>query len=336
VRFRPEIPPRRDPRLSDAGPEAADPGIEGALPGPLEAIAARPRLAALLGALCIAFSGIFYRYADVSPTTGTVFRCLFGLPILAVVAYLEYRRYGPVPVRALRLALIAGTLFAGDLILWHHAIEHVGAGLATVLGNLQVLIVGLVAWAAFGERPSRPMLIALPVVLAGVALISGIVGEGAYGSDPALGVAFGIGTAICYAGYLLFVRRGGRDLRRPATPVALATAATFVVATTVGTVNGTLDPFPPPVSLAWLALLGVTSQSAGYLFISLALPRLPALIPSMILLAQPVATVALSMVLLAEAPSSLQLAGVALVIGGIAIATVPAGRLRTVFGGAAA
>ncbi|MDQ3128391.1 MAG: hypothetical protein M3Q66_08070, partial [Chloroflexota bacterium] len=66
------------------------------LPGPLAAIAARPRLAALLGAMCIAFSGIFYRYAEVSPTTGTVFRCLFGLPILALVAYLEYRRYGPI------------------------------------------------------------------------------------------------------------------------------------------------------------------------------------------------------------------------------------------------
>jgi drug/metabolite transporter (DMT)-like permease len=310
--------------------------IDEGLPGPLAAIAARPRLAALLGALCIAFSGIFYRYADVSPTTGTVFRCLFGLPILALVAYLEYRRHGPLPVRALRLALIAGTLFAGDLIFWHQAIEYVGAGLATVLGNLQVLIVGLVAWAAFGERPSRATLVAVPVVLVGVALISGIVGEGAYGSDPTLGVVLGIATAFCYAGYLLLIRRGGRDLRRPATPVALATAATLVVATVAGTATGTLDPTPGPESLAWLALLGVTSQSAGYLLISLSLPRLPALITSMILLAQPVATVALSMVLLAEAPSIVQLAGVGLVIGGIAIATVPAAKVRTAFGGASA
>ncbi|HEX5241440.1 MAG TPA: hypothetical protein VFW20_10630, partial [Candidatus Limnocylindrales bacterium] len=39
-------------------------------------IAERPRLAALIGALCIAFSGIFYRFAEVSPATATVFRCL--------------------------------------------------------------------------------------------------------------------------------------------------------------------------------------------------------------------------------------------------------------------
>ena len=41
------------------------------------------RLAALLGAMCIAFSGIFYLNADVSPMTGTVFRSLFGLLALA-------------------------------------------------------------------------------------------------------------------------------------------------------------------------------------------------------------------------------------------------------------
>ena len=56
--------------------------------------------------------------------------------------------------------------------------------------------------------------------------------------------------------------------------------------------------------------------------ISLSLPRLPAVLTSIILLAQPVATVGLSMALLAEAPSAAQLAGVALVIGGIAVATL--------------
>ena len=41
----------------------------------------------------------------------------------------------------------AGVFFAADLIFWHHAIEDVGAGLATVLGNLQVVIVPFAAWA---------------------------------------------------------------------------------------------------------------------------------------------------------------------------------------------
>ncbi len=63
---------------------------------------------------------------------------MFGLPLLGLVAYSEHRRYGALPWPTIRLAAIAGVFFAGDLLFWHHAIEAVGAGLATVLGNLQV------------------------------------------------------------------------------------------------------------------------------------------------------------------------------------------------------
>jgi len=293
-----------------------------------DAIAARPRMAALLGALCIAFSGIFYRYADVSPSTVTVFRCLYGLPVLVLVAWLEHRRYGPLPARAIRLAVVAGVFFAGDLLTWHHAVDAVGAGLATVLGNLQVLVVGFVAWAVFGERPPRPVIAATPIVLAGAVLISGVVGSGAYGANPPLGVGLGLLTALCYAGYLLIIRRGTHDLRRPAGPVAVSTASTMVVAIVAGAIVGDLDPVPAWPSHGWLALLGLTSQSIGYLLISMSLPRLPAALVSIILLVQPVATVVLARVLLTEVPSVVQIGGVALIIGGIAVATIPVGRLR--------
>jgi drug/metabolite transporter (DMT)-like permease len=278
--------------------------------------------------MCIAFSGIFYRYAEVTPATATVFRCLYGLPILALVGWYEHRRYGPLPSRAVWLAVVAGVFFAGDLLSWHHAVDAVGAGLATVLGNLQVLVVGLVAWLVFKERPPRPVLLALPIVLVGVVLISGVVGSGAYGADPPLGVSLGIVTALSYAGYLLIIRRGSNDLRRPAGPVAISTASTMVVSVLAGSLLGELDPVPSWPSHFWLVLVGITSQSIGYLVISISLPRLPAALVSIILLAQPVATVVLARILLAEEPSIVQLLGVALVIGGIAVATVPVGRLR--------
>lgn len=278
--------------------------------------------------MCIAFSGIFYRYAEVSPSTATVFRCLYGLPILALVGWYEHRRYGALPSRAVWLAVLAGVFFAGDLLSWHHAVDAVGAGLATVLGNLQVLVVGLAAWVLFKERMSRPALVSLPIVLAGVVLISGVVGTGAYGANPPLGVSLGIFTAISYAGYLLVIRRGSSDLRRPAGPVAIATASTAVCSIVVGALLGELDPVPAWPSHFWLVLVGITSQSIGYLVISISLPRLPAALTSIILLAQPVATVILARILLDEEPSIPQLAGVALVVGGIAIATVPVARLR--------
>jgi drug/metabolite transporter (DMT)-like permease len=278
--------------------------------------------------MCIAFSGIFYKFAHVTPETATVFRCLYGLPILALVGWVEHRRYGPLPSRAVWLAIVAGVFFAGDLLTWHHAVDQVGAGLATVLGNMQVIVVALVAWLVFSERPSRSVLLGLPIVLAGCVLISGIVGSGAYGANPPLGVGLGIVTALSYAGYLLIIRRGSNDLRRPAGPVAISTASTALVAIVVGVTLGGLDPVPSWPAHGWLILVGITSQSIGYLVISLSLPRLPAALTSIILLSQPVATVILARLLLDEEPSIAQLLGVALVVGGIAVATLPVGRMR--------
>ena len=116
---------------------------------------------------------------------------VFGLPLLVFVAFGEWRRHGPLRPESIRLAALAGVFFTGDLMFWHHAIEAVGAGLATVLGNLQVIIVGFFAWLLLGERPSRATLLALPVVLAGVILISGVVGADPYGANPQLGVILG-------------------------------------------------------------------------------------------------------------------------------------------------
>ncbi|HEX8025631.1 MAG TPA: DMT family transporter [Candidatus Limnocylindrales bacterium] len=293
-----------------------------------EPIARRPRLAALLGALIIAFSGIFYRFALVTPATVTVFRCLYGLPILFFVAWLERRRYGPLPGHAIRFSILAGIFFAGDLLSWHHSVDNVGAGLATVLGNLQVLVVPLVAWVVIRERPPRAALLALPVVLAGALLISGVIGGVPYGTNPPLGVALGSFTAFAYSGYLLLIRRGGRDVRRPAGPVAISTVATMTVAIVFGVISGELDPIPHFPSHLWLIALGITSQSIGYLIISISLPRLPASLVSIILMVQPVATIVLAFFLLGEDPSPGQLLGVGLIMAGVAFATVPVARLR--------
>ena len=290
----------------------------------VQLLAAHPRLTAFLGALSISFSGILYRLADVSPETASFFRCFYGLPLLVAAAYIERGRRGPLPRAGIGLATFAGVLFAADLIFWHHAIDAVGAGLATVLGNLQVVIVAIAAWLLFGERPTTRTLVALPIVLGGVVLIAGVLGGDAYGADPLLGVVLGTLTAFAYAGYLIVIRHVG--LRHSAEPVAISTTSTAVVALAVGFALGTIDLAPSWPAHAWLILLGLSAQSAGYLFISLSLPRLPAVVTSIILLAQPVLAVLFAMALLREDPSAGQLLGVALVVGGIALATVPLRR----------
>jgi drug/metabolite transporter (DMT)-like permease len=284
----------------------------------------RPVAAAVAGAACIAFSSILYRLSDATAATAAVFRCLYAVPVLAVIAWSEDRRLGPRPMRSRRLAWVAGLCFAADLVLWHHAVDAVGAGLATVLGNLQVLVVAAAAWVLLAERPSRALVVATPIVLTGVVLISGVVGAGAYGDDPALGVLFGGLTSLAYAAFILVLRQGGRDLRRPAGPLFDATLVAALGAAAAGAVLGDLRLEPTWPDHGWLLLLALSAQVVGWLFISVSLPRLPAALTSMILLVQPVAALGLAAVILDEEPSVVQLGGVVLILAGVVTAT--AGR----------
>jgi drug/metabolite transporter (DMT)-like permease len=282
----------------------------------------RPVVAVLVGAVAISFSGILFRLSHVSPSTGAFYRCVWALPPLWFLSHREDRRYGPRPFRARSIAWLAGVFFSADLILWHNAVDQVGAGLATVLGNTQVVLVGLLAWALLGERPQRSSLAAIPIVGFGVILISGVLEQGAYGADPQLGALYGVLTGIAYSGFLLTLREGSRDLRRVAGPLFDATFASALGCAAIGAVVGDLDLTPSLSATAWLILLALSSQVAGWLLIALSLPRLPAVITSILLTLQPVCSVIFAALILNESPSRLQLAGAASILAGLVIATV--------------
>jgi len=278
--------------------------------------------AGVLGALVIAFSAILVRLAEVSPSTAAFFRCAYALAPLALLAWLEQRRFGPREPRGRLLALGAGFFFAADLISWHYSIDAVGAGLATVLGNVQVVLVGLIAWAVLGERPEARVLASIPIVFVGVVLISGVIGSGAYGDDPLLGVVYGLVTAVTYALFILILRQAGSGLRRPAGPLFDATLSAAVFCAIAGIAIGDIDWVPGLESQAWLVLLALSSQVLGWLLISVSLPRLPAVVTSILLTLQPVCSVMLGALLLSEDPAIVQLAGVAIVLGGVVVATL--------------
>jgi drug/metabolite transporter (DMT)-like permease len=280
-------------------------------------LSGRPGVAAVAGALTIAFSAILVKLADVAPETAAIYRCAYALPALGLLAWLEDRRYGSRPASNRRLALPAGVLFAADLIFWHHAIQDVGAGLATVLGNMQVIIVPFAAWAVLGERAQSRILAALPLVCSGVLLISGVLETGAYGDHPVRGAVYGLLTGITYAGFILVLRHAGADLRRPAGPLFDATAVATVAALIAGVVIGEADLVPTWPAHGWLLTLALTSQVLGWLLITVSLPRLPAALTSVTLTIQPVGSVLLGVILLGENPSALQLAGVVCILAGL-------------------
>jgi drug/metabolite transporter (DMT)-like permease len=77
-------------------------------------------------------------------------------------------------------------------------------------------------------------------------------------------------------------------------------------------------------------VLALTSQVLGWLLITISLPRLPAAITSLLLMIQPIGSLALGALIFGEAPTPLQLSGVALVLlalGGTSLAPRPAAEL---------
>jgi drug/metabolite transporter (DMT)-like permease len=287
----------------------------------VRAVLNHPARAALAGAIAIAFSGILYRLSEVSPSTGAFFRCAYALPALWVLVRVEEQRLGPRTRDLRRTGWLAGAFFAADLLLWHHSIEAVGAGLATVLGNTQVVLVGLLAWVLLREKPSRRSLLAIPVALVGIVLISGVLDDGAYGDDPALGTLYGLLTALAYSGFLLTLRHGAGDQRRVAGPLFDATLATAVLVLPFGLAAGDLDLWPGLEAQLWLIALALSAQVFGWLLITVSLPRLPVVVTSVLLTLQPVASVALAAMILGENPSPLQLVGAGAILAGLLIAS---------------
>ena len=285
----------------------------------------RPALGVLIGAFTICFSGILYRLAEVSPSTGAFFRCFWALPPLWVLSRWEDRRLGPRPRAMRRAAWIAGAFFAADLVLWHYGIEEVGAGLATVLGNTQVVIVGLLAWVLFRERLPRSALLAIPVAMLGIVLISGALEKGAYGRNPALGALLGVLTGIAYAGFLLALRRGS-DPRRVAGPLFEATLSSTILIVPIGLIAGDLDFTPSLEATGWLVVLALSSQVLGWLLISISLARLPTGVTSVLLTLQPLLSVVFAALIVNERPSPLQLVGAAAILAGLLIASAGRGR----------
>jgi drug/metabolite transporter (DMT)-like permease len=297
-----------------------------------------PTAAVAAGAVCISSTAVLMRLADTSASLAALGRSAFALPVLGALAWLERRpRNGspgapPMPSRRRWLARLAGVVLAADLIVWNHTIADIGAGLSTVVGNLEVLIIAVLAWLVLGERPRRSLVLASPVMLAGLVLVGGLAdgaGSHAYGADPRLGVVLGVGVALLYAIYILMLRQATSS---PAAGAAPAAVAAPLFEATVGAVAGSvvlglaLGDFTHGLGPAgwatfgWLALLALTSQVIGWLLITVAMPRLAAGMIGALLLIQPAGSVVLSYLFLGERPSALQLTGVVLMLAGVVIA----------------
>ncbi|MEE2625167.1 MAG: DMT family transporter [Candidatus Thermoplasmatota archaeon] len=282
---------------------------------------------ALGGAISVSFSPVFYIFSDTNPSTGAFFRMLYALPALAILAYLT-RSDDQRSSRTRWMAFGAGLILAPDMLSYHSSMIFIGVGIATLLGNSQVIIVTLVSWRLFGERPNPAILMSLPIVLVGLVLISGISDSEPFGVDPIKGVIFGIAAAFFYSSFLILFRYSNRELA-PATNVQLdATAGAALGLLVLGLLplqSASIDPIelqPSWPGHAWLVVLAIVCQVGGWTAIAYALPRLPAAHTSFAILLQPVLTLIWGVVLFDEDPSTNQSIGILMVLISIITVTV--------------
>ena len=279
------------------------------------------RLIAAAGVATISFSPILIRAAgDGSDMTIAFFRALYALPFLAII-YWRLRERDRRPRRSRILAVTSGVFLALDLAFWHASIRQLGAGLATVIVYVQVVFVALLAWLLFGEKPARRSVALLPLILLGIFLISGAGSTDAYGDNPALGTVQALVAGLLYALFILFLRESGRGHAAPPSgPLFDATIGTAVVALIIGVFTESDFSFEPSWPLhGWLLLLALVAQVVGWLIITRAMPHLPALDTSMLLLGQPMLAIVWAGIIFDETLGTGQWVGVAIVLAGLTI-----------------
>lgn len=274
-----------------------------------------------LGVLIISFTAIGVVLSEASPVTVTFFRAAYAVPVLFAVKLVSSTP-DQRTVRQRWFALLAGFALAADFVAWHLAIELIGAGLATVISSLHVIITMVAGWVLLRQRPTRLAIAATPVILFGVVLITGLVGSGESGEYAVLGVVLGVVSAALYTTFILLLRQSAPAVSSPVHSLLDAT---------VGVVVGSLVfvPLDPNFSFSvswpshgWLIALALGAQVVGWLLINYALPRIEAWESSLLLVLQPVGTVTWAILIFDETFSITQVIGLVLVVSGVTIVAV--------------
>lgn len=271
-----------------------------------------PRLLVLLAAVCFGTTGTAQALGPdgTEPAVVGAARVAVGGALLALLAW---RRGGaawpPLPV-ALGAFGVAGyqlTFFA--------AVDATGVAVGTVvaLGSGPVFA-GLLG----RERPTARWALATALAVAGVAVL---VAAGGAGTDvDAGGVLLALGAGLSYALYTVAAKRL-LDRHGPEAVMARLFGFGAILLAPVLLIEG-LGEVGTAGGLAMVLFLGAVPTALAYVLFARGLRHLPANEVATLTLAEPVTATALGVIVLAERPEAPALAGIALVLAGLAVLAV--------------
>lgn len=285
----------------------------------------RPYVALLSGVVAVSFAAIFIRLAQDKTAPSLVLAAARLSVATAVLTPLvvhhhraELRR---VARRDLLWAGLSGAFLAIHFATWITSLEYTAVVNSVTLVTTSPLWVALLAPLVLRERLNRATLLGIVLAIGGGVLVGmSSAGDPPTRLDPWLGNGLALAGAVAAAFYLMI----GRHLRARWSLVTYIWLVYGVAALLlVGAVWVTHQQIIglPRQAYLWMVLMGLVPQLIGHSSFNYALGYLPAAYVSLVVLGEPIGSGLLAIVFLDEWPVLLQIAGSALILVGIGVAT---------------
>jgi inner membrane transporter RhtA len=209
---------------------------------------------------------------------------------------------------AWRLAVALGAVLGVMNACFYIAIDRLPLGTVAAIEFLPVIVL-----AALGVRTARN-LAALLLAVAGVYALVDVRLDG----EP-VGVAFAFANAVLFAAYIVLAHRVARSRAlRPIDGLGAAMLVATVVITPIGFASAAPALLDPVAVVAGIGV-GLASSVIPYVFDQLAMARLSRSSYALMVALLPATATVIGIVVLAQIPSAVEVAGVALVVAAMAL-----------------
>ena len=266
----------------------------------------------IFGVLCISWSAILVKIANISGFGSGFYRLLFGT--IGIIPVWLYFKKPITDLKGVKVAIICGVLFACDIALWNTSIMLSKASISTLLANLAPVWVGIGALLFMKEKPTRIFWIGTVIAILGVSIIIGI--QQVLEANLNKGNLLAIGASMFYGAYLITVRKGRNSLDTFSFTTISMISSTVVLGLICVFTATPLWGFSTQSWMA-LAVLGLIPQLLGWLAINQALGHISPTVTSVTLLSQSVFTALFSIPILGEMLYLHEIVGALVVLTGI-------------------
>lgn len=287
---------------------------EAAAGNPAPAPRALPVLGVIVAAVLLGSAGLFVILAEATAPTAAFLRCWIAVVVLAPLAFLEIRRHGKVPPKALVIAGVSGAALGLDYVLWAQSVLDAGLGVSTVLISVQVIVFPALVWIFGGSRPGWLFIGCIPLMIIGMLLTGGVFGVDAAAANPTRGAVFGVLSGILYGVYIFGIHHCRKAAPKfVVTPVQVGTIAAGVMTAAAGVALGGLDFDLGWTGWAWMLALAVCGQALSWVLLSISSPLVPVPATAALMLLQPLSAVVLGSLIAGERLQAAQWGGAMIV-----------------------